>query len=348
MLKSICQVENTYLSELLEYSLRGGGKRIRPILALLSARSYNYNINTLIPIAMAVELMHLATLVHDDTIDNSPIRWGRPTINKLWGTEQAVLLGDYLFAQAGQLVARTDNLRVIKLLPHTLMIITSGEIAQSHSAFNPEQTWEHYLHRIASKTGALFVLATESGAILSDAPEEGAQIMREYGHNLGIAFQIVDDILDFIGTEEELGKPVGSDLSQGTLTLPAMLLLKHYPGEDNPVKQLFHAKGGEKYISQAIEQVRNSPIIDECFEIATEYCNRACQRFEQLPDTEARRSMHELADFIINRIRSFRSSAVLALLAISPASCSARDCNEASIRRSPSQKGLRNIPISAR
>jgi octaprenyl-diphosphate synthase len=302
-LKTICQVENPYLGELLEYSLRGGGKKIRPILALLSAKSYNYNLDILMPIAMAVELMHLATLMHDDTIDNSAMRWGRPTVNKLWGTEQAVLLGDYLFAQTGELVARTNNLRVIKLLPLTLMIITSGEIAQSRSAFRLKQARKNYLHRIASKTAALFVMATESGAILSEAPEEGIEIMREYGHNLGIAFQIVDDILDFIGTEEEMGKPVGSDLSQGTLTLPAMLLLEHYPGEDNPVRKLFHARDGQEYISQAIEQVRNSPIIEECFKIATDYRNRACQRLEQLPDTEACRSLHELADFIINRRR---------------------------------------------
>jgi octaprenyl-diphosphate synthase len=300
-LKLVSQVENPWLSKLLEYSLKGGGKRIRPILTLLSAQSYNYNIDRLMPMAMAVELMHLATLVHDDTIDNSMVRWGRPTINKLWGTEQAVLLGDYLFAQAGELVAGTDNLSVIKLLPHTLMIITSGEIAQAHSAFNLEQTHEHYLHRIASKTAALFILATESGAILSDAPEEGVRVMRDYGHYLGIAFQIVDDILDFIGTEEEMGKPVGSDLSQGTLTLPAMLLLEQYPSVDNPVRKLFEAGSGEQYIIQAIEQVRNSPIIEQCFKVAASYCDRACQRLDRLPETESRKSLYELADFIINR-----------------------------------------------
>lgn len=302
-LKSICQVENPYLEELLEYSLKGGGKRIRPILALLSAKSYNYDIDTLMPIAMAVELMHLATLMHDDTIDNSTMRWGRPTVNALWSTEQAILLGDYLFAQTGELVARTNNLRVIKLLPLTLMIITSGEIAQSRSAFELEQARKNYLYRIASKTAALFVMATESGAILSEAPEEGIEIMREYGYNLGITFQIVDDILDFIGTEEEMGKPVGSDLSQGTLTLPAMLLLEHYPGEDNPVRQLFSTKDSQKYISQAIEQVRNSSIIEECFEVATDYRNHACQRLEKLPSSEARQSLYELADFIVNRRR---------------------------------------------
>ena len=300
-MKSVSQVENPLLSELLEYSLKGGGKKIRPILSLLSAKSYDYDIDRLMPLAMAVELMHLATLVHDDTIDNSAVRWGRPTINKLWGTEQAVLLGDYLFAQSGELVAMTDNLHVIKLLPHTLMIITSGEIAQSQSAFNLEQTREHYLHRIASKTAALFILATESGAVLSNAPEEVIMIMRDYGYNLGIAFQIVDDILDFISTEEEMGKPVGSDLSHGTLTLPAMLLLERYPGEDNPVRQLFKARSGKQYVSQAIEQIRNSSIIEDCFQTASGYRDRACQRLDRLPDTEARKSLYELADFIINR-----------------------------------------------
>ena len=300
-LQLISQVENPWLNNLLEYSLKGGGKKIRPILTLLSGKPYSYSIDKLMPMAMAVELMHMATLVHDDTIDNSTVRWGRPTINKLWGTEQAVLLGDYLFAQAGELVGRTDNLYVIKLLSRTLMIITSGEIAQSHSAFNLDQTREHYLHRIASKTAALFILATESGAILCGAPNDGAKTMREYGRNLGIAFQIVDDILDFIGTEEEMGKPVGSDLSQGTLTLPAMLLLERFPGEDNPVRKLFQAEGGSQYITQAIEQVRNSPIIEECFKLAAEYCDRACQQLKRLPDSESRRSLYELAEFIINR-----------------------------------------------
>jgi geranylgeranyl pyrophosphate synthase len=301
-LKTIGQVETAGLAELLDYSLKGGGKRIRPILALLAAGLHDYSLDRLMPMAMAVELMHLATLVHDDTIDSSAVRWGRPTVNAVWGTEEAVLLGDYLFARAGAMVATTDNLRVIKLLPQTLMVITSGEIEQARSAFVLEQTFEQYIHRIAGKTASLFTLSTESGAILSDAPEGAIQVLHEYGHNLGIAFQIVDDVLDFAGTEDEMGKPVGSDLTQGTLTLPAMLLLKHRP-EDNPVRKLFHEKGGDHYVKEATEQVRNSPIIDECFETAQSYRDRACRRLDQLPDCAARRSLYGLADFIISRRR---------------------------------------------
>ena len=301
-LKKIGQVETAGLAELLDYSLSGGGKRIRPILTLLAARLYDYSLDRLMPMAMAVELMHLATLVHDDTIDSSAVRWGRPTVNAIWGIEEAVLLGDYLFAQAGAMVATTDNLRVIKLLPQTLMVITSGEIAQARSAFVLEQTFEQYIHRIMSKTASLFTLSTESGAVLSNAPEGVIQVLREYGHNLGIAFQIVDDVLDFAGTEDEMGKPVGSDLTQGTLTLPAMLLLKHR-AEDNPVARLFHEKGGEQYVKEAIEQIRNSSIIDECFETAQSYRDRACRHLDQLPDCAARRSLYGLADFIISRRR---------------------------------------------
>jgi len=153
------------LDELLPYSLKSGGKRIRPALTLLSGKSYNYDLDYLLPMATAVEIMHTATLVHDDAIDNSSVRRGRSTINKVWDDDKAILLGDYLFAKAGELTATTQNLQVIKLLSQTLMTITSGELAQSFSAFNLEQTRQQYLHRIISKTASLFSLATESGAI---------------------------------------------------------------------------------------------------------------------------------------------------------------------------------------
>lgn len=301
-LRSISKVDFTWLSQLLDYSLQGGGKRIRPILALLSGKFYNYNFDCLMPMAMSVELTHLATLIHDDTIDNSSVRWGRSTVHKLWGTEQAVLLGDYMFARAGELMASTEDIRVVRLLSKTLMIISSGEIAQAYNAFNLKQTREGYIQRIASKTASLFCLATESGAVLSQAPKESIEILRDYGYNLGIAFQIVDDILDFIGTEKELGKPVGSDLAQGTFTLPAMLLTEHYP-EDNPVKRLFGSEGKEENVRLAVEAIRSSSIVEECFAVASEYTARACEKLEQLPDNTSRQALVNLADYIITRRR---------------------------------------------
>ncbi len=300
-LRAACKVDFAHLAELLEYSLKSNGKRIRPVLTLLCGKFYDYNPDHLLRMATAVEIMHTATLIHDDAIDKSMVRRRQPTINRLWGEEEAVLLGDYLFAEAGALTASTGNLRVIKLFAETLKTISRGEINQAFNAFNLEQNREQYIQRAARKTASLFVMATESGAALSQAPEASVQILSDYGYNLGIAFQIVDDVLDFIGTEEELGKPVGGDLAQGTLTLPAMLILEQYP-EDNPVKRLFQHRDETDNIRQAIEMVRNSPsIIQECYKAASDYCDRACRDLHCLPQNSGSQALSDLASFVIVR-----------------------------------------------
>ena len=278
------------------------GKIIRPTLTLLAGRFYNYDRDKLLPMATASELLHIATLVHDDAIDKADVRRWRTTINKAWGEDKAILLGDYLFAKAGEFAAATENLRVVRLFAQTLETISEGELRQSFDAFNLVQTHENYLQRISRKTAALFAMSTESSAILSQAPEKSIGILKEYGSNLGIAFQIVDDILDFISTEEELGKPIGSDLAQGTLTLPAMLILKQHP-EDNPVKRLFENRDKQENIKQAIELVRNSPIVKECYEVASEYCTRACRNLNLLPNHSKCQALVELAQYVVQRRR---------------------------------------------
>lgn len=305
-LNAISQVDFPHLAELLSYILRGG-KGIRPALTLLSGKLYHYDLERLLPMATAVELMHTATLVHDDAIDNSPVRRGRPTINRLWGEDRAVLLGDYLFAKAGEFAAITRNLRVIRLFAQTLQIISSGELAQTFDAFNLKQTRDHYLERISGKTASLFSLATESGAILSQAPEESIEILRGYGYNLGVAFQIVDDMLDFTGSEKEMGKPTGSDLAQGTLTLPAMLLLERYP-KDNPVAKLFKNRDmpeaeKQERIRQALDLVRSSGVARQCLEVASDYCAKACSRLKLLPESPSRQALKNLADLVVSRKR---------------------------------------------
>jgi octaprenyl-diphosphate synthase len=299
-LRSVCEVDFPQLSKLLDYSLKSGGKRIRPALVLLSGRFYHYDPNYLVPMATAVEILHTATLVHDDVIDNSPVRRGRPTINKAWGEDKAILLGDYLLARSQELVAETQNLRVIKLFAQAFMTLSSGELAQAVNAFNLEQTRQQYLQRISAKTASLISLATESGAILSQAPEKSVEALKEYGHNLGIAFQIVDDILDFIGTEEEMGKPTGADLAQGTLTLPAMLVLERYSG-DNPVTRLFRSEDRQKNIGLVMELVSNSSIPEECYTVASDYCAKACRNLDLLPDNASRRSLIALAEYVVKR-----------------------------------------------
>lgn len=299
-LTALTRVEFPWLSELLGYCFAGGGKRIRPAATLLAGQFYEYDIDVLLPMATSVEVMHTATLVHDDAIDKAEIRRSRATINKIWGEETAILLGDYMFARAGQLAAETNNIRVVKLFAQTLAIISSGELNQAYNAFNLKQTRQQYIDRIAGKTASLFCLSIESGAILSGAPEPSIEILHEYAYNLGIAFQIIDDILDFTSTEKEMGKPIGADLAQGTLTLPAMLLLERQP-EDNPVKKLFENRMARDNIKQAIEMVRNSSIIPECYDVAAEYCAKATRRIHQLPDKTCRRALIDIAEYVVSR-----------------------------------------------
>lgn len=298
-LRSIADIDFPWLSEQLGYLVKETGKGIRPSLTLLSGRFYNYDLTCLLPMAVSVELMHTSTLVHDDTIDKAVVRRGQPTINHLWGEEVAILMGDYLFAKAGEFVADTQTPRVVKLFSQTLATISSGEISQFLWTFKLDQNRENYFRRIYGKTASLFSLATESGAILSQAPEESVAILKEYGGNLGIAFQIVDDILDFTSTEATMGKPVGSDLTQGTLTLPAMLLMERYP-EDNPVKRLFET-GDKENVTLAIEMVRNSTIIEECYRIASEYCDKACRNLNLLPETASRQALTDLTEYVIKQ-----------------------------------------------
>jgi len=298
-LTSISQIDFSWLSEQLSYVLKETGKGIRPALTLLSGRFYDYNITYLLPMAVSVELMHTATLVHDDAIDKAEIRRGHPTINSMWGDDIAVLMGDYLFARAGEAVADTQSTRAVKLFSQTLGIISSGEINQYRNSFNLEQTREDYFKRIYGKTASLFALSAQSGAILSHAPEEAVEILKNYGDNLGTAFQIVDDILDFTSTEEVMGKPVGSDLTQGTLTLPAMMLMERYP-DDNPVRSLFKT-GDKKNVDLAIEMVLNSSIIDDCYQVASEYCELACRDFDLLPEKSSRQALLGLAKYVVKR-----------------------------------------------
>ena len=299
-LRSVSKIDFTWLSEQLDYVVKRGGKGIRPALTLLAGQFYNYNLKYLLPMATAVELMHTATLVHDDAIDKSIVRRGKPTIYKVWGEETAVLLGDYLFAKAGVSVADTQNPRVIKLFSQTLATISSGELYQLLGAFKLEQTREQYFQRISGKTASLFSLSTESGAILSEAPGKSVKALKEFGFNLGIAFQVVDDILDFISSEEMLGKPTGSDITQGTVTLPAMLLTEHYP-EDNPIKKVFEGEDKQKNVARAIEMIRNSSIPQECYQVASEYRDRACHSLRLLPENSTRQSLMMLADYVVSR-----------------------------------------------
>ena len=295
----IKQVDYGPLGEMLRMVLGGGGKLMRPGLVLLAGRFGNYRLDSLVPLAASVELLHTATLVHDDVIDNADTRRGRPTVNSAFQNSTTVMLGDYLFAHAADQAVRTESLRVVQLFSETLMIMAKGEIRQDLAAYDSRQTIRDYLARIGGKTASLFSTACEGGAIVTEQPEPFVKAMRDYGYNFGMAFQVVDDILDFVGDEEEMGKPVGSDLMQGTLTLPSFLLMERSPN-GNPVSAYFEAPSAER-LSEAVGMVRDSGALEESSQMANDFAQRATDALAVLPDTPERATLASLAQYILER-----------------------------------------------
>lgn len=297
--ESIKRVDYGPLGDMLEIVLSGGGKLLRPALVLLSGRFADYNLDLLVRLAASVELLHTATLVHDDVMDEASTRRGRPTVNNTYSNTTTVMLGDYLFAHAADEVAQTENVRVIKLFSNTLKVMAKGEIRQDIAAYDSSQTIRDYLQRIGGKTASLFATACEGGAIVSSAREEWIEGLRDYGYNFGMAFQIVDDILDFTGDEAEMGKPVGSDLMQGTLTLPSLLLMERASGS-NPV-QAYLSERTPELLQSAIDEVRSSGVLEESTEMARDFVRRAVTAIEGLPDSADRQTLLDLADYILER-----------------------------------------------
>jgi geranylgeranyl pyrophosphate synthase len=301
LLESIKSVEISALKSMLDHALHGRGKRLRPALVLLAGTFGDYNLNRLVPLGAAIELLHTASLVHDDVIDGASSRRGRPTTNAVWDNAITVLLGDYMFANAAEMVTRTGSLPVVRLFSLALMKMTSGELDQDAAAFDVGRDIQHYLWRIGGKTAALFATATEGGGMLAGCDQPALDALRAYGHCVGMAFQIVDDILDFTGDEELMGKPVGSDLLEGTVTLPALLLLERYPRE-NPIKRFFTARRGrDEHLREAIELVRTSGVLDVSMEMACDYVKRAREALQALPATDGRLSLDEIGPYILNR-----------------------------------------------
>lgn len=287
------------LEKMLQVVLAAGGKRLRPGIALLAGTFGNYRTDLLVPLASAIELLHTATLVHDDVIDKADTRRGHATASSVYDNGPAVMLGDYMFAHAAELVATTGNIRVIRLFAATLMKLASGEINQDLSAYDSRETLKNYFTRIGGKTASLFSAAGEGGAIVVEASEQYAIALRDYAYNLGMAFQIIDDILDFTGDEAEMGKPVGSDLMQGTLTLPSLLLMERQP-IDNPIQRLFDGRQNGA-LEAAIAAVCDSDIIDESHTIARRFRDQAEAALQPLPETEARATLVDLLDYVLTR-----------------------------------------------
>jgi geranylgeranyl pyrophosphate synthase len=279
--------------------VNAGGKRIRPALCLLSAGIFDADREKSISLAAAVEMLHTATLVHDDLIDNSPLRRGAPTLNADWSPNAVVLTGDYLFARAAYLGAWTNNVQVMTLFSQTLMTIVNGEIEQMFSSKPVSR--DNYYERIYAKTAAMFVLATEAAATLGGADEVKLDAVRTYGRNIGMAYQIVDDVLDLSGDPKQMGKPAGNDLHQGVITLPTIHYIETHP-QDLDVQRFLDGQIDKRdIISRLVAAIRQSDAIHQTMQEARELATCAQLALEKLPDSAYTATLHALADHIVNR-----------------------------------------------
>jgi geranylgeranyl pyrophosphate synthase len=295
------------ISRLLADIVSARGKQLRPLLLLLSARAYDYeaNFEAIITAAAGVELLHTASLIHDDTVDRAALRRGKPTLNSVLSSGAVILIGDYLFAQSAMLAAATDNVRVVSVFASTLGDICDGQLMEMFDAQRLDQTREEYERRIYGKTASLFAGAAEMGAILAKAPEHHVSELRRFGAEIGMAFQIIDDVLDLTGGTEDLGKPAGHDLRQGTVTLPTMYYLAEVGPASPEWARIEAIVAGRLTDNDAIDgvirDIRASGAIERALAVAESFTSRAKDRLRIVPDGETQDLLTELADVALRR-----------------------------------------------
>lgn len=291
------------LNQLSTKLLKAGGKRIRPALVMLSAAFKPCNAEDVVSVATAVELIHMASLIHDDIIDSSSVRRGKETINCIAGNHVAVLTGDYLFATAFNILSAGKQYEVLRLMTGVIKKMCEGEIKQASQNFNHSQTEEDYFERIYKKTACLLSASCRAGAVISGLEQNYIGLLEEFGRNIGCAYQIIDDILDYIADTEKLGKPVCADLSQGIITLPVLYLLQHE--KFGPWLKKIFEKGVFTY--QELNTVRQVVLenggIDYAYDLAGKYINTARSVLKQMPAAPPRDMLMRLADFLYARLK---------------------------------------------
>lgn len=301
-LKSLIGAKHPILSAAAEYLFGAGGKQIRPAIVLLLAKA-TLPEEGISPkhrrLAEITEMIHTASLVHDDVVDEAALRRGVPTVHSSFGNRIAVLAGDFLFAQSSWYLANLDNLAVVKLLSQVIMDFAEGEIQQGLNRFDADLSIEAYLDKSYYKTASLIANSAKSVGILSQLPEAHYDQLYEYGRSLGLAFQIVDDILDFTGSEDILGKPAGSDLKSGNLTAPVLYALLEKPCLSTLIEREFSEADD---FEQAIALVHASRGIEKSHELAAKYVRKAVSCLEILPESDARQALYDLSSYILRRL----------------------------------------------
>ncbi|MFK7778113.1 MAG: polyprenyl synthetase family protein [Gimesia sp.] len=293
--------KHPYVHDVLQHITRFQGKRLRPILLLLSAAATGSINDSHYVLASAVEMIHLATLVHDDVLDDAVIRRHVATVNSRWNNETSVLVGDFLFTHAFHLTASLDDARACRLIGRATNLVCEGELAQIYERGNLSLSEEQYLEIINGKTAELCAISTQLGAIYSNADEKVIQAMDDYGRALGVAFQITDDLLDLLGNEEQMGKSLGSDLQKEKLTLPLIRLLDQSSQEDQAVIQEILSQPDEQTKLRLKEFLKNSDAIEYASNRAREFAKQAREALKYCPESQARLILEELTEFAIQR-----------------------------------------------
>lgn len=289
------------VSQIADYIISAGGKRIRPALVLLTANAWGYTGMDHYKLAAVVEFIHTATLLHDDVVDESELRRGRQTANAMFGNAASVLVGDFVYSRAFQMMVSVDSMRVMRILADATNVIAEGEVLQLMNMHDPDVTEERYLQVIRSKTAKLFEAATELGSLIAGAPEDGITACAEYGRSIGTAFQLIDDVLDYSGNAAAIGKNVGDDLREGKPTLPLIYLLQHgTPGERALVRDCI-ANGDEAHFDEVLAAIRSSGALDYTREQAERAARRAKASLALLPEGPHKSALSTLAEFAVDR-----------------------------------------------
>jgi len=293
------------IPEVTAHLIEAGGKRLRPMLTLAAARLVGYGGPFHVHLAATVEFIHTATLLHDDVVDESRQRRGRPTANLLWDNKSSVLVGDYLFARSFQLMTDTGNMRVMEILANASAVIAEGEVLQLTAAQNLATTEDIYLRVIRGKTAALFSAATEVGGIIGGAPEDQVRALYAYGDALGIAFQIVDDLLDYGGKSAEIGKNTGDDFRERKLTMPVIKAVAQANDEERAFWKRVIEKGDQKDgdLEHAMALMTKYGTLEATRLEAIGWTDTARKALAQLPEHPLRQMLDDLADFVVERVR---------------------------------------------
>lgn len=289
------------INQLVKYILTCGGKRIRPLLVLLSARAFQHEKQHHVELAAAIELIHTATLLHDDVVDSSTLRRGHETANSIWGNEASVLVGDFLYSRAFQLIVKLQHLPILNIFSNATNLIAEGEVLQLINCHNPDTTEESYFEVITRKTAKLFEVATQAGAALSTENITYLTAMQHYGLNLGIAYQLIDDALDYSASAEQTGKNMGNDLAEGKPTLPLIYALTQ--GATHEINLLRRAieTGSTTELASIVKIIESTGAIEYTANAAKQYAKQARDVLTLIPESPYRQALHTLAGFVVER-----------------------------------------------